>query len=101
MLHELYVTLFATTAGFTASGIAANLYRLAVKKKAETSLRRLAYLVAMVVAGPTVLFDNAAKSWRAKSCTGLSFCVAASISAYWSLALGLLVLQLALAFKTS
>ena len=97
MLHELYVASFSVTAGFTASGIAANLYRLSVKKRAETNIARTAYLVVMVIAGPTVLFHNAAKAWRAKSCTGLSFCIAASIAAYWSLAIGMLVLQIATA----
>lgn len=97
MLHDLYVALFSVVAGFTASGIAANLYRLSVKKRAETSFARMAYLVVMVIAGPTVLFENAAKAWRAKSCTALSFCVAASIAAYWSLAIGLLVMQIAIA----
>jgi len=95
MLHDLYVALYCVASGFTASGIAASLYRLSVKKRAETSFARMAYLIVMVVAGPTVLFENAAKAWRSKSCTGLSFCVAASIAAYWSLAIGLLVLQIA------
>jgi hypothetical protein len=99
MQHEIYVMLYAATAGFTVSGIASSIYRLAVKKRAASSLSRLTYLAVMIVAGPTVLFENAAKSWRAKSCTGLSFSIAASIAAYWSLALGLLVLQIVLALS--
>lgn len=99
MQHELFITLFSTTAGFTASGIAANIYRLVAKKKAESGSARIAYLIVMVIAGPTVLFENSAKAWRAKSCTGLAFGVAASIAAYWSLAIGLFIIQLGTAVR--
>jgi hypothetical protein len=101
MQHEIYVMFYAATAGFTASGIVANLYRLAVKRRAARGVSRMTYLAVMIVAGPTVLFENAAKSWRTKSCTGISFCITASLAAYWSLALGLLVLQIVLALKRS
>jgi hypothetical protein len=96
MLHNLMVVLFATTAGFTASGIIANIYRLIVKK-AENPLARIGYIAVMVVAGPTVLFDNAARTWRAKGCSSLAFWLATAISGYWSFALGLFVIQIALA----
>ena len=97
MIHDLYVALFAATAGFTASGIVANLYRMVVKKRADTRLSRIAYLVVMVVAGPTVLFNNAAKAWREKACSALAFWLAACIAGYWSLGIGLFVVQLAMA----
>ena len=97
MLHDLYVVLFLATAGFTASGIVANVYNLIVKKKkAASSQGRIVYLLVMVLAGPTILFNNAAKAWREKSCSGLAFWLAAAISGYWSLAIGLLVMQIAL-----
>jgi hypothetical protein len=96
MLHNLMVVLFATTAGFTASGIIANLYRL-VAKKAEKPLARIAYVIVMIVAGPSVLFDNAARSWRTKACSAVAFGLAAAISGYWSFALGLFVIQIGLA----
>ena len=91
------VVLFATTAGFTASGIIANLYRLLVKAKPETMPARIVYLSVMVVAGPNVLFENAANSLRKKACSKLAFWLAAAIVAYWSLAIGLFVLDVALA----
>jgi len=97
MIHDLYVALFAATAGFTASGIIANLYRLAVKKRSETTLSRLTYLTVMIVAGPTVLFNSAAKSWHEKSCSAFAFWLAAGVAGYWSFAIGLLVVQLVLA----
>ena len=76
MIHDLYVALFAATAGFTASGIIANLYRLAVKKRKETTISRLTYLIVMIIAGPTVLFNSAANSWREKSCSTFAFWLA-------------------------
>jgi hypothetical protein len=97
MFHDLLVVVFATTAGFTASGIIANIYRLVVKTKAEKPLAKLSYWAVMVVAGPTVLFDNAARSWKTKSCSAMAFWLATAICGYWSFALGLFVIQLALA----
>lgn len=92
------VALFAMTAGFTASGIAANLYRLAVKK-AEGLPAKIGYYAVMAIAGPSVLFDNAAKSWRKKDCSGIAFWLAAGVSFYWSLALGLFVIEIAMSIK--
>jgi len=97
MFHDLYIALFAATAGFTASGIVANLYRLLVKNKAETAVSRVIYLTVMIFAGPTVLFDNAAKSWRERSCSAFAFWLAALIAGYWSFGIGLFVVQFALA----
>lgn len=51
----------------------------------------------MTVAGPSVLFDNAARAWRGKDCSALAFWIAAAICGYWSFALGLFVLQISLA----
>lgn len=97
-MHDLTVALFAMTTGFTASGICANLYRLLVKDGAS-SIGRATYVAVMIFAGPNVLFENAAKAWRQKSCTGVAFWLAAAIAGYWSLALGLLVLQIVIALK--
>ena len=98
MLKDILLVGFATLAGFTASGIIANLYRL-IAGKPETTGGRIGYFAVMVVAGPNVLFENAARSWRAKSCSAVSFWLAAAVSGYWSLAIGLLVIQLGLALK--
>jgi hypothetical protein len=89
------VFLFAMTGGFAVSGIAANLYRLLVPKP-QTGSARATYYIVMVVAGPSVLFDNAARSWRTKGCSALAFFLAAGISAYWSFIIGLFSLNLAL-----
>jgi hypothetical protein len=97
-VHDLVVALFALASGFTASGIIANAYRILATDKAS-SLGRAAYVAVMVFAGPNVLFENAAKAWREKSCTATAFWIAAALSGYWSLAIGLLVIQLGLALK--
>jgi hypothetical protein len=96
MLKDFMVVMFATTAGFTASGILANLYRL-LGKKPETLSWRVSYLAVMAVAGPSVLLENAAASLRAKACSRMAFWLAAMICAYWSFALGLFVLNVSLA----
>lgn len=96
MYRDLMVVLFATTAGFTASGIVANLYRIFVKTKAETLGTRIGYVAVMIAAGPSVLFENAARSWRTKGCSAIAFFLAAAISGYWSFALGLFVIEIGL-----
>lgn len=96
MYRDMMVALFATTAGFTASGIVANLYRIVVKTKAESFASRVGYVAVMIAAGPSVLFENAARSWRTKGCSAFAFFLAAAISGYWSFALGLFVIEIGL-----
>lgn len=93
MVHGLLIILFAIAMGFTASGITSNLYRI-IAKKPETTPARIVYAGVMVLAGPTVLFENAAKSLKAKKCSGLAFWLAACVAAYWSFALGLFMLTI-------
>ena len=96
MLHEVAVILYALAAGFTASAIVANLYRL-VADKPQTETGKTVYMVIMVVAGPSVLFENAAKKFRAKGCSGWAFWLATAVAGYWSFALGLFVLNITMA----
>jgi hypothetical protein len=93
MLHGLIIILFAIAIGFTASGITSNLYRL-IADKPETMRGKIIYAGVMVLAGPSVLFENAATSFKAKKCSGAAFWVAAAVAGYWSFALGLLVLNI-------
>jgi Family of unknown function (DUF6949) len=97
MYRDVMVVLFATTIGFTASAIVANLYRIFVKKKAEGTAAMTVYIAVMVAAGPSVLFENAARSRRAKGCSAFAFWLAAALVGYWSFALGLFVIELGLA----
>ena len=96
LTRDLVVVLFATASGFTASGIFANSYRLVVRKP-ESASAKAAYYAVMVVAGPNVLLENAAQSLRKKSTSRAAFWLMASVAAYWSFAIGLLVLDLSLA----
>ena len=96
LYKDIILVAFATVAGFTASGIFANLYRL-LADKPETTGGRIGYIAVMIVAGPNVLFANAATSFRAKSCSSFAFWLATAISAYWSFALGLFMIQIGLA----
>ncbi len=97
-MHDVLVALFAMAAGFTASGIAASLYRL-FAKDTSSSFGRAVYVAVMILAGPTILFEHAVRAWREKSCSGIAFWLAAALSGYWSLALGLLVIQFGIALK--
>jgi hypothetical protein len=96
MLRDLIVIFFSVAAGFTASGIVASLYRL-VANKPESRVGKTVYLAVMVVAGPSVLVANAAKSLRAKGCSRYAFWLAAAVAGYWSFAIGLFVLNISLA----
>ena len=93
--EDLLVLLFAMAAGLTASGIAANRYRILVRK-AESRPERALYYAVMVIAGPSVLFENATRSFRTKACSAMAYGFAVAITGYWSFALGLLVLSICL-----
>jgi len=97
MLRDLIVISFSIAAGFTVSGIVANLYRL-MAAKPEGSAAKTVYIAVMVVAGPSVLVGNAAKSLRAKGCSRYAFWLATAVAGYWSFVIGLFVLNLSLAF---
>ena len=98
MIHNLLIFLYALTGGLAVSGIIANSYRLLVPKKSDAAAGRTIYFMVMAVAGPTVLLDNAARSWRAKNCSTMAFWLAAAVSAYWSFIIGLFAMNIALAF---
>jgi hypothetical protein len=96
MLHDLYVVAFAMITGFTASGIIASLYLL-LFPKAESTLAKTAHVGVMVFAGPSVLFGSSYKALREQKSSPGAFWLAAAVSAYWSLVLGLIVLSIAFA----
>ena len=91
MVRDLIVAFFAIAAGFTASGIVANSYKLVTR---EQELSKLMWNVPlMAVAGPNVIFGTAATSLRTKNCSSFAFCLATAISGYWSFVLGLFLLN--------
>lgn len=94
-MNSLVLFLFATTAGFTASGIVATIYRIAGFDGDDTR-HKVVRAIIMIVAGPTVLFETAMRGYVTKKWTPVFFWAATALVAYWSLALGLLVLEIAL-----
>jgi fucose permease len=92
-MHGLIIVLFAIAIGFTASGITANTYKL-IAKKPESLQARIVYAGVMILAGPSVLFENAATSFRSKKCSSIAFWLAATVAGYWSFVVGLFVLSL-------
>lgn len=93
-MQALWLMVYSITAGFTASAIAANLYRVA-GIKAESTGSKLFRSAVLIVAGPSVLFESAMKGFIKKSWNPVSFWLVAMVVLYWSLGLGLLVLQVA------
>ena len=100
-MHSLWLLFFSVAFGFTASAIVANVYRIvqpAAGRQArnesfgERSLRS----AVMIFAGPSMLFDNAIRGFRSKSWHPVTFWLASAAVLYWSLALGLLVLEVAM-----
>ncbi len=96
MYHDLLAALFLMLAGLTASGIVSNVYRLVVAGPGKNTGKGV-YFAVMVVAGPTVLFNNAAAAYLKKDCSQVAFWLATALTGYWSLAIGLFVVSVALA----
>lgn len=91
-MRQLLILLFALAGGLTLSGIAANLYRILARKPASRP-ETILYFAVMAVAGPSVLFNNATKSFRSHACSPAAYLFAAMVAGYWSFALGLLILS--------
>ena len=92
-MREVITLFFALAAGLTASGIVANIYHI-LARKPKSRPENFVYYAVMVIAGPSVLIENATKSFRTKACSAMAYAFAVAISGYWACALGLLVLSL-------
>ena len=93
-MKALWLMLYAVTAGFTASAITANLYRVA-GFKAETRGSQIFRSAVLILAGPSVLFESAMRGLIGKTWHPVSFWLATTLVLYWSLGLGLFVMQIA------
>lgn len=96
-LRDLTVLMFALTGGLTLSGITANIYRMLARKprnRGETIL----YYAVMTLAGPSVLLENATRSYRKKESSAPAFGFAMAIVGYWCFILGVGVLAVAVRF---
>jgi hypothetical protein len=92
-MRILMTLLFATTGGLALSGIVANLYRMLARKPKGTA-ERLCYLGVMTMAGPSVLIDNATRSFRRNDCSNGAYAFAVGLTTYWSFTLGWLLIAL-------
>lgn len=96
LLRDITVLLFAVAAGLTLSGIIANIYRIFARKpqgRGETIL----YYGVMVIAGASVLLENATRTYRKKDCSAPAYGFAIALVGYWCFIMGLFILALALA----
>ena len=91
-MRSLLLVLFAVAAGLTLSGIVANLYRLIATKPKHGGDSWIYYAV-MVLAGPSVLFDNATRSFRKKECGRIAWAFALCLATYWAMVLGAILLE--------
>jgi len=91
-MHGLASFLIVLTAGFTASGIAANLYRLGGFEP-ETTLGHFFRVVVLMFAGPSEIFESAVTARMSREGTAVGFWLSIAGVCYWSLLLGLVVLH--------
>jgi hypothetical protein len=94
-MHNFILLLFAVAGGLTLSGIAANLYRLVAKKPSGT-VATYAHYAVMVLAGPSILFENSTRSFRRKECGRAAYGFALGLALYWAFMLGLVLVKLAI-----
>jgi hypothetical protein len=93
-MKDLWLIFFAIGAGFTASGIVATIYRLAGLDP-KTPRGKTIRIAIMVVAGPAMLFESAMRGLIDRRWPPTFFWLAAAGVAYWSLALGLFMIDIA------
>jgi hypothetical protein len=91
-MKSFMLLMFAISSGLTLSGIVANLYRL-VSAKPKGDNKNWVYYGVMTVAGPSVLFDNAARTFRRKECTAMALVFALGLAIYWAMVLGAILLD--------
>lgn len=96
-MHGLLVVFFSVTAGFTASGIVASAYRIVVPSP-KSDGQQVVRNVVLAVAGPTVFFGTATRLLLTKELSPSLFSLAIMALSYWSFALGLFVLNVAISF---
>lgn len=87
--------LFAVAGGLTLSGIAANLFRL-FGRKPQSRAETLLYYGVMLLAGPSVLIENATRSFRTRDCSRAAYGFAVAVASYWAFALGLALIDIGL-----
>src|SRR5262249_52668022 len=92
-MKDLWLIFFAIGAGFTASGIVATIYKICGLDP-RTTPGKTVKIAIMVVAGPSMLFESAMKGFVDRRWPPVFFWLAAAGVAYWSLALGLFLIDI-------
>jgi hypothetical protein len=90
------LALFAFAGGLALSGIVANLYRI-LARRPKSRKAKTVYYVVMILAGPSVLFENATRSFRKKDCSTSAYGFAVALASYWAFVIGLMVVDIGLA----
>ena len=91
-MHSLVWVLIVLTAGFTASAIVANVYRI-VDFTPETNFGHFVRVVVLMFTGPSEIFETAIDARISGRWTALGFWLAITGICYWSLVLGLAVIH--------
>jgi hypothetical protein len=94
-MRTFLILLFSFAGGLALSGIVANLYRILARKPQSRAATMIHYAV-MMLAGPSVLFENATRSFRARACSGVAYGFAVAIATYWAFVIGVVMVELAL-----
>ncbi len=94
-MHGIWLIIFTVAAGFTASGIVASLYRLSGLKP-ETQGGKIVRTAVLVIAGPNVIFQSAMSGLLKKEWKPLMFWFVVAGLSYWSLGIGLFVIDIAI-----
>jgi hypothetical protein len=94
-MRNILILLFSFAGGLALSGIVANLYRIVGRKPRGRAAITIHYAV-MMLAGPSVLFENATRSFRDRGCSGLAYGFALAIATYWAFLIGVVMIEFAL-----
>lgn len=89
-MHSLVIFLLVLTSGFTASAIAANLYRISGFVP-ETTSGHFVRVCVLMLAGPSEMFETAVTAHISREWSPLRFWLTISAVCYWSSILGLVV----------
>ena len=88
-MQSLTLFLLVLTLGFTASAIAANLYRIS-GFASETTPGQFVRICVLMFAGPSEMFETAINARISREWSGLWFWLTISAVCYWSLILGMM-----------
>ena len=96
-MKSFFVLFLVIASGFTASGIVASLYRI-LARSPESDFAKIIRNGVYVIAGPTVFFGTATHALKTKEISPPLYLLALLALCYWSFAIGLFVLNVAISF---